>query len=1143
MVASRGAPRARGLLRALLALVAESPARGPASGVVSGARRLASTAAASASARSRLRASVAARRSRLGAEPDPGAFRGALWTRVASRGACDAAHAPAAAHDARAPDPAADAAAAPPAPASSPPPLAPPSPPPASSPPASRGVTAAEVRACPLARLPDFIAARADAFDAPAVAVAAARLFPGDDERARNRPASVWTKGDALDAAAASPATRRSLGAAVGALATAFARACPRMPPRELVATLEAFGRAADGSREGGGRVHVPASASAAAAATRALANESLVAAAEARMLAILEARPRASPPAGHGSALRLTRAWADAFGGGRRLPIRRRRAMDPSLLAAATRDVHRATPLLTPAQIAKTLALFAALGRENAPATPRSFVRLKRAAARARAAEGYDPATLAEMLSSCARLFQTTRRRARSRSTNANVLDTSTAPESPEGATHRKPVTFSPDRELVARFARDLARLCDEARRRDERGGGEDFEDFSPSSFERITAAATAGAPPAAPLTPSAAAHMLADLGRVANWGRNSTTWLWTDSLDAVAPTCRFLAAGGNAETLSERAATDALDALGGVFASLDAIARRNPNDPNDPSDIYEASETNPNGSNGSNGSNPNHNPGRFLSLAFEDVAKAADALARRVEAVHEIAADGREDDQYDEDDERRETEFTTTVSEAIPVFGTTSESAASASRLSARALEALADAADAGLVPEGVLERHPATLAAAARRLAREGASAPHHAARALAATARLVGRGSGRGGDGVEPREAGGARVASNARSRSFLPAALVDAFAERGEAALVDGGEFTGDATLDAGARLRSLAALWRDSATLVAATRGDDEAGEEAGGGEAGGGSASRTAASARRRLAAVSARAGAEAMRLAAEDPTRARPVDAAIIARRVAAAVAEAAEAGESSADDIEAVFVDGDDSRSPRDPFRDDASAALGLVAACGALWSASATADAAPAVAALVSLVAAEPASGSAKNPLDSEGASEHEYERSADSAARDFRGIRIDAARRATSALCSAIFGGEGAEAAAAVVAGGRRRLGRGGGAAARLNARELAVASRAVADAVDAVDAAADGGGDDGDGALGVLLLHPTRGAVEGAAAALRAAAARTRAMGTREEEMATATAIARLEAAVARRDEREGEVKSDRDDA
>ena len=38
-------------------------------------------------------------------------------------------------------------------------------------------------------------------------------------------------------------------------------------------------------------------------------------------------------------------------------------------------------------------------------------------------------------------------------------------------------------------------------------------------------------------------------------------------------------------------------------------------------------------------------------------------------------------------------------------------------------------------------------------------------------------------------------------------------------------------------------------------------------------------------------------------------------------------------------------------------------------------------------------------------------------------------------------------------------------------------------------------------------------------------------------------MGTREEEMATATAIARLEAAVARRDEREGEVKSDRDDA
>ena len=440
-------------------------------------------------------------------------------------------------------------------------------------------MTAAEVRACPLARLPDFIAARADAFDAPAVAVAAARLFPGDDERARNRPDSVWIKGDALDAAAASPATRRSLGAAVGALATAFARACPRMPPRELVATLEAFGRAADGSREGGG-VPVPVPASAAAAAARALANESLVAAAEARMLAILEARPRASPPAGHGSALRLTRAWADAFGGGRRLPIRRRRAMDPSLLAAATRDVHRATPLLTPAQIAKTLALFAALGRENAPATPRSFVRLKRAAARARAAEGYDPATLAEMLSSCARLFQTTRRRARSHSTNANDLDTSTAPESPEGATHRKPVTFSPDRELVARFARDLARLCDEARRRDERGGGEDF--FSPSSFER-TAAATAGAPPAAVLTPSAAAHMLADLGRVANWGRNSTTWLWTDSLDAVAPTCRFLAAGGNAETLSERAATDALDALGGVFASLDAIARRNPNDPND--------------------------------------------------------------------------------------------------------------------------------------------------------------------------------------------------------------------------------------------------------------------------------------------------------------------------------------------------------------------------------------------------------------------------------------------------------------------------------------------------------------------------------------------------------------------------------
>jgi hypothetical protein len=992
-------------------------------------------------------------------------------------------------------------------------------------------VTAAEVRACPLARLPDFIAARADAFDAPAVAVAAARLFPGDDERARNRPDSVWTKGDALDAAAASPATRRSLGAAVGALATAFARACPRMPPRELVATLEAFGRAADGSREGGGG-GVPVSASAAAAAARALAIESLVAAAEARMLAILEARPRASPPAGHGSALRLTRAWADAFGGGRRLPIRHRRAMDPSLLAAATRDVHRATPLLTPAQIAKTLALFAALGRENAPATPRSFVRLKRAAARARAAEGYDPATLAEMLSSCARLFQTTRRRERSRSTNANVLDTSTAPESPEGATHRKPVTFSPDRELVARFARDLATLCDEARRRDERGGGEDFS--TPSSFERITAAATAGAPPAAPLTPSAAAHMLADLGRVANWGRNSTTWLWTDSLDAVAPTCRFLAAVGNAETLSERAATDALDALGGVFASLDAIARRNPNDPNDPSDLG-GSETNPNGSNGSNGSNPNHNPGRFLSVAFEDVAKAADALARRVEAVHEIAADGREDHQHDEDDERRETEFTTTVSEAIPpVFGTTSESAASASRLSARALEALADAADAGLLPEGVLERHPATLAAAARRLAREGASAPHHAARALAATARLVGRGSGRGGDGVEPREAGGASVASNARSRSFLPAALVDAFAERGEAALVDGGEmYTGDAT-DHGARLRSLAALWRDSATLVAATRGDDEAG----GGEgrtdsAPGAAASRAAA--RRRLAAVSARAGAEAMRLAAEDPTRARPVDAAIIARRVAAAVAEAAEAGVSSADDSEAVFVDGDDSGSPRDPLRDDASAALGLVAARGALWSASATADAAPAVAALVSLVAAEPASGSAK-PLDSEGASEYEHERAEDSAARDVRGIRIDAARRATSALYSAIFGGEEAEAAAAIVAGGRRRLGRGGGAAARLNARELAVASRAVADAVDAVDAAA-GGGDDG------VLLHPTRGAVEGAAAALRAAAARTRAMGTREEEMATATAIARLEAAVARRDEREGEVKSDRDDA
>ena len=764
-------------------------------------------------------------------------------------------------------------------------------------------------------------------------------------------------------------------------------------------------------------------------------------------MLAILEARPRASPPAGHGSALRLTRAWADAFGGGRRLAIRRRRAMDPSLLAAATRDVHRATPLLTPAQIAKTLALFAALGRENAPATPRSFVRLKRAAARARAAEGYDPATLAEMLSSCARLFQTTRRRARLHSTNANVLDTSTAPESPEGATHRKPVTFSPDRELVARFARDLARLCDEARRRDERGGGEDFS--TPLSFER-TAAATAGAPPAAVLTPSAAAHMLADLGRVANWGRNSTTWLWTDSLDAVAPTCRFLAAGGNAETLSERAATDALDALGGVFASLDAIARRNPNDPND---VFGGSETNPNGSNGSNGSNSNHNSGRFLSLAFEDVAKAVDALARRVEAVHEIAADGREDDHYyDEDDERRETECTPTVSEAIPVFGTTSESAASALRLSARALEALADAADAGLLPEGVLERHPATLAAAARRLAREGASAPHHAARALAATARLVERGSGRGGDGVEPREAGGAGVAGkNARNRSFLPAALVDAFAERGEAALLDGGERAGDAT-DPGARLRSLAALWRDSATLVAATRGDDEAGEEAGGGEARGGegrtdsapgeAASRAAAC--RRLAAVSARAGAAAMRLAAEDPTRARPVDTAIVARRVAAAVAEAAEAGESSADDP-AVFVDGDDSRSPRDPLRDDASAALGLVAARGALWSASATADAAPAVAALVSLVAAEPASGSA-NPLDSEGASEHE--RAADSAARDFRGIRIDAARRATSALCSAIFGGEGAEAAAAVVAGGGGGWGGGwgGGAAERARAR-------------------------------------------------------------------------------------------------
>ena len=54
-------------------------------------------------------------------------------------------------------------------------------------------------------------------------------------------------------------------------------------------------------------------------------------------MLAILEARPRL-PPRATGPRFALTRAWADAFGGGRRLAIRRRRAMDPSLLAAAAR-------------------------------------------------------------------------------------------------------------------------------------------------------------------------------------------------------------------------------------------------------------------------------------------------------------------------------------------------------------------------------------------------------------------------------------------------------------------------------------------------------------------------------------------------------------------------------------------------------------------------------------------------------------------------------------------------------------------------------------------------------------------------------------------------------------------------------------